>query len=95
MCSSRPNQLFGVIFKERNDLPVYHPDVRVFDIIDTTGEVIGLFYGDYYARDNKNGGAWMSSFVDQSTLLDHQPVITQNCNYMKPAAGQPLPAELG
>lgn len=83
------NQLFGLSFKERNDMPVYHPDVRVFDIIDTSGEVIGLFYGDYYARDNKSGGAWMSSFVDQSTLLEQQPVITQNCNYVKPAAGQP------
>ncbi|MBK9273091.1 MAG: M3 family metallopeptidase [Flavobacteriales bacterium] len=83
------NQLFGLSFKERKDLPVYHPDVRVFDIIDTTGTAIGLFYGDYYARDNKNGGAWMSSFIDQSTLLGQQPVITQNCNYVKPAAGQP------
>jgi peptidyl-dipeptidase Dcp len=83
------NQLFGLSFKERTDLPVYHPDVRVFDIIDTTGEVIGLFYGDYYARDNKSGGAWMSSFLSQSTLLEQQPVITQNCNYVKPAAGQP------
>ena len=83
------NQLFGLSFKERTDLPVHHPDVRVFDIIDTTGEVIGLFYGDYYARDNKSGGAWMSSFLSQSTLLEQQPVITQNCNYVKPAAGQP------
>ena len=83
------NQLFGLSFKERTDLPVYHPDVRVFDIIDTTGEVIGLFYGDYYARDNKSGGAWMSSFLSQSTLLEQQPVITQNCNYVKPAVGQP------
>jgi peptidyl-dipeptidase Dcp len=83
------NELFGLSFKERNDMRVYHPDVRVFDIIDTTGEVIGLFYGDYYARDNKQGGAWMSSFVDQCTLLEQQPVITQNCNYVKPAAGQP------
>ena len=83
------NKLFGLSFKERNDLPVYHPDVRVFDILDSTGEVMGLFYGDYYARDNKNGGAWMSSFLDQSTLLDQRPVITQNCNYVKPAAGQP------
>lgn len=83
------NQLFGLSFKERNDLPVYHPDVRVFDIIDTTGEVIGLFYGDYYARDTKSGGAWMSSFLDQTTLLGQQPVITQNCNYVKPAEGQP------
>lgn len=82
-------KLFGLTFKERKDLPVYHPDVRVFDIIDTGGTVIGLFYGDYFARDNKNGGAWMSSFVDQSTLLAQQPVITQNCNYVKPADGQP------
>ena len=82
-------QLYGLSFKERKDLPVYHPDVRVFDIIDTGGVVIGLFYGDYYARDNKNGGAWMDSFVDQSDLLGQQPVITQNCNYVKPAPGQP------
>lgn len=83
------NQLYGLSFKERKDLPVYHPDVRVFDIIDADGSAIGLFYGDYYARDNKNGGAWMSTFVDQSTLLGQQPVITQVCNYVKPAAGQP------
>jgi peptidyl-dipeptidase Dcp len=83
------NQLFGLSFKERTDMPVYHADVRVFDIIDADGTVIGLFYGDYYARDTKNGGAWMSSFVDQSTLLEQRPVITQNCNYVKPAAGQP------
>ena len=83
------NQLFGLSFKERTDLPVYHPDVRVFDIIDADGTVMGLFYGDYYARDNKNGGAWMSTFVDQSTLLEQRPVITQVCNYVKPAAGQP------
>lgn len=82
-------KLYGLTFNERTDLPVYHPDVRVFDIIDTGGTVIGLFYGDYFARDNKNGGAWMSSFVDQSTLLQQQPVITQNCNYVKPAPGQP------
>jgi len=82
-------KLFGLTFKERHDLPVYHPDVRVFDIIGPDGAAIGLFYGDYFARDNKQGGAWMSSFVDQSTLLGQQPVITQNCNYVKPADGQP------
>ena len=81
--------LFGLSFKERKDLPVYHPDVRVFDIVDADGSVIGLIYGDFYARDNKNGGAWMSTFVDQSTLLGQQPVITQVCNYTRPAAGQP------
>ncbi len=82
-------RLYGLTFNERKDLPVYHPDVRVFDIIDTGGTVIGLFYGDYFARDNKNGGAWMSSFLDQSSLLEQQPVITQNCNFLKPAPGQP------
>ena len=82
-------RMYGLTFKERHDLPVYHPDVRVFDIIDTGGTVIGLFYGDYYARDNKQGGAWMDSFLDQGELLAQQPVITQNCNYVKPAAGQP------
>ncbi|MFN3875357.1 MAG: M3 family metallopeptidase, partial [Flavobacteriales bacterium] len=83
------NRLFGLSFKERGDLPVYHPDVRVFDVIDADGSPIGLIYGDFYARDNKNGGAWMSSFVDQSTLLGNRPVITQVCNYLKPAPGQP------
>ena len=83
------NELYGLTFKERHDLPVYHPDVRVFDIIDTGNTVIGLFYGDYYARDGKQGGAWMDSFLDQGYLLDQHPVITQNCNYVKPAAGQP------
>ncbi|MBK8226844.1 MAG: M3 family metallopeptidase [Flavobacteriales bacterium] len=83
------NALFGLSFKERKDLPVYHEDVRVFDIVDADGSVIGLIYGDFYARDHKNGGAWMSTFVDQSTLLGQQPVITQVCNYTKPAAGQP------
>ena len=83
------NEMYGLSFKERKDLPVYHSDVRVFDIIDTGNTVIGLFYGDYYARDGKQGGAWMDSFLDQGTLLGQQPVITQNCNYVKPAAGQP------
>jgi len=83
-------KLYGVTFKERHELPVYHPDVRVFDIIDTGGKAIGLFYGDYYARDNKQGGAWMDSFLDQCGLLGQQPVITQNCNYVKPAEGKPL-----
>ena len=83
------NVLFGLRFTERFDLPVYHPDVRVFDIIDADGSAIGLCYGDYFARDNKNGGAWMSTFVDQSTLLGQRPVITQVCNYTKTSAGQP------
>lgn len=82
-------QLYGLAFKERFDMPIYHPDVRVFEIFDLDGSALGLFYGDFYARDNKSGGAWMSSFVDQSFLLEQQPVITLNCNYVKPAPGQP------
>lgn len=82
-------ELYGLAFKERFDLPIYHPDVRVFEIFDNDGSALGLFYGDFFARDNKSGGAWMSSFVDQSFLLEQQPVITLNCNYRKPAPGQP------
>lgn len=80
--------LYGLTFKERKDLPTYHPDVRVFDIMDSSGTQIGLFYGDYYARDNKEGGAWMDSYLDPCELLDQPALITQNCNYVKPAAGQ-------
>ncbi len=82
-------QLFGITFKERNDIPVYNPDVRTWEVFDADGKGIGLFYGDFFARDSKQGGAWMSSFVDQSFLLDEQPVITNTCNYAKPPAGEP------
>ena len=81
--------LFGITFKERNDLPVYHPDVRTWEVFDADGKGIGLFYGDFFARDSKQGGAWMSSFVDQSLLLDELPVITNTCNYAKPPTGEP------
>ena len=60
------NELYGITFKERKDLPVYQPDVRVFEVFDADGKPLGLFLADYYARDNKQGGAWMNSFVDQS-----------------------------
>jgi peptidyl-dipeptidase Dcp len=82
-------KLFGITFKERNDIPVYHPDVRVWEVFDADGSGIGLFYGDFFARESKQGGAWMSSYVDQSFLLDELPVITNTCNYTKPAAGEP------
>ena len=81
--------LFGIRFVERVDIPVYHPDVRVWEIFDADGEGIALFYGDYFARDSKSGGAWMDNFVCQSTLLDSRPVIYNVCNYAKPAAGKP------
>jgi peptidyl-dipeptidase Dcp len=83
------NQLYGLTFKERKDLPVYQADVRVFDVIDKDGSQIGLFYCDYFKRDNKSGGAWMSNLVDQSTLLGTKPVIYNVCNFTKPAPGQP------
>jgi peptidyl-dipeptidase Dcp len=82
-------QLYGITFKERHDIPVYHPDVRVFDVFDANGKPLALFYCDYYKRDNKNGGAWMSSFVTQSKLLGTLPVIYNVANLPKPAAGQP------
>ncbi|WP_256743604.1 M3 family metallopeptidase, partial [Cronobacter sakazakii] len=74
---------------ERTDIPVYHPDVRVWEIFDKDGSGLALFYGDFFARDSKSGGAWMGNFVDQSTLTGHRPVIYNVCNYLKPAAGQP------
>jgi len=83
------NRLYGIRFEERDDLPVYHPDVRVFDVLDADGEQIGLFYGDFFARDSKRGGAWMSSFVGQSHLLDQKPVVVNVLNISKPAEGDP------
>ncbi|WP_073230742.1 M3 family metallopeptidase [Pedobacter caeni] len=82
-------QLYGITFKERKDLPVYQEDVRVFDVMDKDGSQIGLFYGDYFKRDNKNGGAWMDNMVPQSRLMKTKPVIYNVCNFTKPAAGQP------
>ena len=82
-------QLYGITFKERHDLPVYQPDVRVFEVFDTDGKPLALFYCDYYKRDNKNGGAWMSNFVDQSRLLGTIPVVYNVANLPKPAEGQP------
>ncbi|HWJ34427.1 MAG TPA: M3 family metallopeptidase [Steroidobacteraceae bacterium] len=83
------NQLYGISFKERKDIPVYQSDVRVFEVSDADGKTLALFYCDYFKRDNKNGGAWMSSFVDQSKLLGTLPVIYNVANLPKPAAGEP------
>ncbi|WEF30218.1 peptidyl-dipeptidase Dcp [Klebsiella aerogenes] len=80
-------QLFGIRFVERFDIPVYHPDVRVWEIFDVNGEGMALFYGDYFSRDAKSGGAWMDVFVEQSTLRAQRPVIYNVCNYQKPKAG--------
>jgi len=82
------NRLYGLTFRERHDIPVYHPDVRVFEVFDADTS-LGLFYTDYFKRDNKNGGAWTSGFVGRSALLGTRPVVTNNCNFTKPAEGQP------
>ena len=83
------NLLYGLSFKERKDLPVYQEDVRVFDVYDKDGTPMAIFYADYYKRDNKRGGAWMSSMVGQSKLFGTKPVIYNVCNFTKPAPGQP------
>jgi peptidyl-dipeptidase Dcp len=83
------NQLYGLTFQERKDIPVYQPDVRVFEVMDADGKPLALFYCDYFKRDNKNGGAWMSNLVDQSKLLGTLPVVYNVANFSKPAAGQP------
>jgi peptidyl-dipeptidase Dcp len=83
------SRLYGITFKERKDIPVYQSDVRVFDVIDADGKPLALFYCDYFKRDNKNGGAWMSTFVGQSKLLGTRPVIYNVGNLPKPAPGQP------
>ena len=83
------NKLFGVRFAERKDLPVYHPEVRVFDVFNGDDSPVGLFYIDFFKRDSKRGGAWMSSYVDQSSLLDEKPVIINVLNNPRPADGEP------
>jgi len=83
------NQLYGLTFKERHDLPVYNPDVRVFEVFDINGKTLALAYFDYFKRDNKQGGAWMSNFVNQSKLLGTIPVIYNVGNFAKPAPGEP------
>jgi peptidyl-dipeptidase Dcp len=84
------NQLYGLTFKERHDIPVYHPDVRVFEVFDANGQSMALWYADYFARPGaKSGGAWEDSFVDQSGLLGTKPVVFNVANFAKPAPGEP------
>jgi peptidyl-dipeptidase Dcp len=82
------NQLYGITFKERKDIPVYNPDVRVFEVSDADGKPLALWYCDYFKRDNKNGGAWMDSFVPESKLLGTMPVVYNVANFTKPAPGE-------
>jgi peptidyl-dipeptidase Dcp len=83
------NRLYGISFKERKDIPVYQSDVRVFQVYDKDGSELGLIYFDYFKRDNKSGGAWMSNFVNQSRLLGTKPVVYNVANFTNPAPGQP------
>jgi peptidyl-dipeptidase Dcp len=82
-------QLFGITFKERKDLPVYQEDVRVWEVFDANGEPLALFLGDFYARPSKRGGAWMNAYVSQSGLFGYKPVVANHQNIPKPPAGQP------
>ena len=82
-------KFYGLTFKERHDLPVYEPSVRVFDVFEADGTQLAIFVGDYYARSNKNGGAWANAYVPQSGLLGTHPVIANHLNIPKPPAGEP------
>jgi peptidyl-dipeptidase Dcp len=83
------HRLYGISFTERHDLPVYQPDVRVFEVTDADGSPLALFLVDYYARPSKRGGAWMNAYVSQSQLLGLKPVIANHLNIPKPPAGEP------
>ncbi len=82
-------KLYGLTFKERHDLPVYQPDVRVFEVFDKDGQPLALFMADYYARSSKRGGAWMNEYVEQSELFGTKPVVANHLNIPKPPAGEP------
>ena len=82
-------KLFGIAFKERPDLTTYHSEARAFEVFNEDGSKLGLFIGDFYTRDSKRGGAWMNNLVDQNFLLGQLPVVCNNLNIPKPAAGQP------
>ncbi len=83
------HMLYGITFQQRTDIPVYNPDVQVYEVFDADGKPLALWYCDYFQRDNKNGGAWMDEFVGQSKLLGTLPVVYNVANFAKPAAGEP------
>lgn len=83
------NQLYGITFKERKDIPTYHPDMKVYEVFDHDGSSLALFYTDYFKRDSKSGGAWMDVFVEQNAITGTKPVVYNVCNFTKPAPGQP------
>lgn len=83
------NQLYGLTFKKRTDLPVYNPDVTTYDVFDADGKQLAIFIADMYARPSKRGGAWMNSYVSQSGLTGYKPVVANHLNIPKPPAGKP------
>ena len=83
------HEMYGVSFKRRTDIPTYHPDIRTYEVFDADGKSLGLAYFDYWKRDNKSGGAWMSSYVPATKLFGQKPVISNTANFTKPAPGQP------
>ncbi|MET9328118.1 M3 family metallopeptidase [Tsukamurella sp. NPDC003166] len=83
------SRMYGLGFTERTDLALHHPDARAWQVAGPDGAPLGLFVGDYFARPSKRGGAWMTSFVDQSGLLDARPVIINVCNFVRPPDGRP------
>ena len=83
------NRVYGLTFKERTDIPTYHPDMRVFEVFDKDGTSMALFYGDYYRRASKRGGAWMDNFQEQSRRWQQKPIIFNVCNNAKAPDGKP------
>ena len=83
------NRLYGLRFEERPELPVYHPDTRIWEVFEEDGTALGLFLGDFYARPSKRGGAWMNAYVSQSRLLGTGPVVANHLNIPKPPDGEP------
>jgi peptidyl-dipeptidase Dcp len=83
------NKEYGLTFKERHDIPLYLPDVRIFEVYDRDGKPLALFIGDYYARPSKRGGAWMNAYVQQSDLFATKPVVANHLNIPKPPPGEP------
>ena len=83
------NRVYGLTFKERKDIPTYHPDMRVFEVFDKDGQSMALFYGDYYRRPSKRGGAWMDAFTKQSHHWNQKPIIFNVCNNAKAPEGKP------
>jgi Zn-dependent oligopeptidase len=82
-------KLYGITFKERKDLPVYLPEIRIFEVTDHDGKPLALFIVDWYARPSKRGGAWMNQYVGQSGLMGTKPVVANHLNIPKPPAGEP------